>query len=123
MEERTVVNIALCDARHAMPEGVTGSIYPNTVDPVDVSGITATADTFMSEHCGDVVNVYVTGLTICTVAVVKAALMRLATDKPCPKLTLWHFDRAAGDYYPQTIISDVEKKEAGDTLLFYAYNC
>lgn len=42
MEERVVVNIALCEARHEMPEGVTWSIYLNTVDPVDVSGITAT---------------------------------------------------------------------------------
>ena len=42
MKER-VVNVALCEARHEMPEGVTGSIYPNTIDPVDVSGITATA--------------------------------------------------------------------------------
>lgn len=123
MEERTVVNIALCEARHTMPECVTGAIYPNTVDPVDVSGITATADTFLREHCNDDVNIYVTGLTICTITVVKAALMRLATDKQCPNLTLWHFDRATGNYYPQTIISAVEKKEAGDTLLFYAYNC
>lgn len=124
MEERIVVNIALCEARHAMPECVTGAIYPNTVDPLDIAGITATADTFMSEHSGDDVNVYVTGLTVCTIAVVKAAMMRLATDKPCPALlTLWHFDRDTGDYYPQTIISEKEKTEAGDALLYYAYNC
>lgn len=117
------INIALCESRHEMPECVTGSIYPNTIDPIDVDGITKTADTFMREHCGDDVNIYVTGLTVCTIAVVKSALMRLAMDKPCPNLTLWHFDRATGDYYPQIIISAVEKKEAVDTLLFYAYNC
>lgn len=117
------INIALCEARHQMPECVTGAIYPNTVDPLNIAGITETADVFMREHSGEDVNVYVTGLTICTVAVVKAALMRLATDKPGPKLTLWHFDRATGDYYPQTIISEKERTEAGETLLYYAYNC
>ena len=120
---KKTISIALCEARHAMPECVTGAIYPNTVDPLDVAGITKTADAFMSEHSGEDVNVYVTGLTVCTIAVVKAAMMRLATDKPCPNLTLWHFDRTTGDYYPQIIISAVEKKEAGDTLLFYAYDC
>ena len=121
--EKTI-NIALCEARHQMPECVTGAIYPNTVDPLDIAGITETADVFMREHSGEDVNVYVTGLTVCTIAVVKAAMMRLATDKPCPALlTLWHFDRATGDYYPQTIISEKEKTEAGDALLYYAYNC
>ena len=121
--EKTI-NIALCEARHAMPECVTGAIYPNTVDPLDIAGITETADAFMREHSGEDVNVYVTGLTVCTIAVVKAAMMRLATDKPCPALlTLWHFDRATGDYYPQTIISEKEKTEAGDALMYYAYNC
>ena len=116
------IHIALCEARHQMPECVTGAIYPNTVDPLDVAGITKTADAFMSDHCGDAVNVYVTGLSVCTIAVVKAALMRLATDKPCPDLTLWHFDRESGDYYSQIIVSQKEKMETGDVLLFYAYN-
>ena len=121
---KKTISIALCEARHTMPENVTGAIYPNTVDPLDIAGITETADVFMREHSGEDVNVYVTGLTVCTIAVVKAAMMRLATDKPCPALlTLWHFDRATGDYYPQTIISEKEKAEAGDALLYYAYNC
>lgn len=121
---KKTISIALCEARHTMPECVTGAIYPNTVDPLDIAGITETADVFMREHSGEDVNVYVTGLTVCTIAVVKAAMMLLATDKPCPALlTLWHFDRATGDYYPQTIISEKEKTEAGDALLYYAYNC
>nr|DAH82248.1 MAG TPA: hypothetical protein [Caudoviricetes sp.] len=120
---RVKINIALCEARHQMPEHVTGSIFPNTVDPLDIEGITAIADDFMSAHTNDDVNVYVTGLTVCTVAIIKAAMMRLATDKACPTLTLWHFDRATGDYYPQTIISAKEQAEVGDVILFYAYNC
>lgn len=120
---KKTINIALCEARHDMPECVIGAIYPNTVDPIDVAGINKTADAFMRDHSGDVVNVYVTGLTICTIAVVKAALMRLATDKPCPALTLWHFDRATGDYYPQTIISGEEENAVGEAILYYAYNC
>ena len=118
-----IINIALCEARHAMPECVTGAIYPNTVDPLDIAGITETADAFMREHSGDDVNVYVTGLTVCTIAVVKAAMMRLALDKPCPTLTLWHYDRATGDYYPQSIISKQDQADAGDVILYYALNC
>lgn len=121
--EKTI-NIALCEARHQMPECVTGAIYPNTVDPLDVGGITETADVFMREHSGEDVNVYVTGLTVCTIAVVKAALMRLAMESARPRtLTLWHFDRATGDYYPQTIISGKEENAVGEAILYYAYNC
>lgn len=124
MEERIVVNIALCEARHTMPECVTGAIYPNTVDPLDIGGITETADVFMREHSGEDVNVYVTGLTVCTIAVVKAALMRLAMESARPRtLTLWHFDRATGDHYPQTIISGEEENAVGEAILYYAYNC
>lgn len=36
---RVKINIALCEARHQMPEHVTGSIFPNTVDPLDIEGI------------------------------------------------------------------------------------
>lgn len=119
-----IIHIALCEARHAMPECVTGAIYPNTVDPLDIAGITKTADAFMRDHNGDVVNVYVTGLTVCTIAVVKAALMRLAMESARPRtLTLWHFDRATGDYYPQTIISGKEENAVGEAILYYAYNC
>lgn len=63
---KKTISIALCEARHTMPECVTGAIYPNTVDPLDIAGITETADAFMHDHSGDVVNVYVTGLTVCT---------------------------------------------------------
>lgn len=118
-----IINIALCEARHQMPECVTGSIYPNTVDPLDIVGITKTADAFMRDHCGDAVNVYVTGLSVCTIAVVKAALMRLVMEGARPStLTLWHFNRETGDYYPQTIISGEEETAVGEAILYYAYN-
>lgn len=117
--EKTI-NIALCEARHQMPENVTGAIYPNTVDPLDIAGITETADVFMREHSGEDVNVYVTGLTVCTIAVIKAALMRLATERARPRtLTLWHFDRATRDYYPQVIISREEEEDVAGAFAFY----
>ena len=117
--EKTI-NIALCEARHQMPECVTGAIYPNTVDPLDIAGITETADMFMREHFGEDVNVYVTGLTVCTIAVIKAALMRLATERARPRtLTLWYFDRATGDYYPQVIISREEEDDVAGAFAFY----
>ena len=45
------------------------------------------------------IDLYVTGLTSLTAAVIK-----LAAHKGIP-LTLWHFDRATGDYFPQVIFS------------------
>lgn len=45
------------------------------------------------------IDLYVTGLTSLTAAVIK-----LAAHKGIA-LTLWHFDRATGDYFPQVIFS------------------
>lgn len=43
------------------------------------------------------IDLYVTGLTILTAAVIKVSA-EFGVD-----LTLWHFDREKGDYYPQVI--------------------
>lgn len=45
------------------------------------------------------IDLYVTGLTSLTAAVIK-----LAAYNGIP-LTLWHFDRASGNYFPQVIFS------------------
>ena len=43
------------------------------------------------------IDLYVTGLTALTVSVIKLAANNGIS------LTLWHFDRASGDYFPQVV--------------------
>lgn len=91
------IKIALCEGRHVMPEGVIGAIYPNTVDPTDLDILNDMAKAFIASHIGETVDVYVTGLTVALVAVIMAA------NNAMVGLTLWHYDRDTGDYYPQVV--------------------
>ncbi len=111
------VVVGLCAARHAMP--VTEFIFPE-VNPTDFDGMEKTAEEFILHHVGLTVTerqaldqrygedvpcwsgkrtlvVYVTGLTACTAAVIKACALN-GVD-----LTLMHFDRESGEYLPQQI--------------------
>lgn len=108
----------LCASRHPMP--VTEYIYPESVNPTDFDGMEKTAEEFILQHVGLTVTerhaldqrygedvpcwsgkrsltVYVTGLTACTAAVIKACALNGVA------LTLMHFDRESGEYLPQRI--------------------
>lgn len=112
------VVVGLCAARHAMP--VTDFIYSETVDPTDFSGMEKVAEEFILSHVGLTVTerqaldqrygedvpcwtgkrsliVYVTGLTACTAAVIKACALNGVS------LTLMHYNRETGEYLPQQI--------------------
>lgn len=122
MTTNTTINapvvVGLCAARHAMP--VQEYIYPESVDPTDFSGMEKVAEDFILQHVGLTVTerqaldqrygedvpcwsgkrsltVYVTGLTACTAAVIKACALNGVS------LTLMHFDRESGEYLPQRI--------------------
>ena len=108
----------LCASRHAMP--VTEFIFPEVVNPTDFDGMEKTAEEFILQHVGLTVTerqaldqrygedvpcwsgkrsltVYVTGLTACTAAVIKACALNGVG------LTLMHYDRETGEYLPQQI--------------------
>lgn len=117
----TNIKLGLTD-RHAdgMP-ALDGFVFPSNIDDVtDVAAMDkmaadailplldikpayraglAFADytdvTFLTSNKG--IDLYVTGLTSLTVAVIK-----LAANNGIP-LTLWHFDRATWDYFPQVV--------------------
>lgn len=102
--------IALCEGRHTMPEGVQGSIFPNTLNPTDLKVINDIAMKFMDAHREDEVHVYVTGLTVALVAVINAAV-----KAQCVNLTLYHYDRDTGDYFPQPVyIGSVHHEQGGN---------
>lgn len=112
------VTVGLCASRHAMP--VQEYIYPESVDPTDFEWMDKIAEDFVLHHVGlttvtrqaldqrwgeDVpcwagkrtLVVYVTGLTACTSAVIKACALNGVG------LTLMHYDRETGEYLPQLI--------------------
>lgn len=92
-----IIKIALCEGRHQMPEGVEGAIFPNTLNPTDIEGLDRITKGFIDSHLNTKIDLYVTGLTVALVSVIKAC-----HDQPVA-LTLYHFDRETNSYYPQVV--------------------
>ncbi len=88
-------NFALCEGRHEMPKEVSGAVFTNTINPLDVEGLEKVA----SEKLADVqqLTLYVTGLTVALVAVINVC------HEKGIELTLMHFDKVAGNYYQQLV--------------------
>ena len=105
----------LFPGRHELPE-VQGYVFPATVNPVDFDGMQVIVSDFLRENAGIVmkdglalngaedarifagtveINVYVTGLTAATAALIRGCALNGVS------LTLWHFDRESGEYVPQ----------------------
>jgi len=87
-------NLALCEGRHPIP-GVSGAVFPGTVNPVDVAALDALAA--QSLEGVTELTLYVTGLTVALVAVINAC------HKNGVRLVLMHYDRTTGGYYPQEV--------------------
>ena len=97
-------NVALCDARHPIPD-VTDSVFPQVVEnPLDFSGNERVVDEWLEKHMAFIeeehdrevpnrVNLYVTGLSPCLVAF----LQRWGHSWPC-ELYLMHWNRETDEY-------------------------
>ena len=107
--------VGLCAGRHDIP--VTEYIFDQVEDVLDFTSLQKQALEFVGKHCnlrntwgtgvnqvdysdvqinrGDHLDVVVTGLTACTTALMYACACNGVN------LTLWHYDRATGDYAPQ----------------------
>ncbi len=96
--DNNTISLALCEARHAMPECVKGSIFNNTLDPLDVKGLEAEASAKLASLNVKAVNIYVTGLTVALIAVLNAA-KNLEI-----KVTLYHYNRDTNSYYIQEVL-------------------
>lgn len=90
------LKMALCEGRHEIPAAVDGAIFPQQLNPLDLEGMRSTAAAKLAGV--EVLDLYVTGLTVALVEVIN--LCRIEGIA----LTLWHFDRATGDYYPQVVV-------------------
>lgn len=91
----TEVSLALCEGRHAIPQAEDGAIFGNNLNPLDLAGMEATAEEKLMDV--QVLNLYVTGLTVALVTVINVCHNK-GID-----LTLWHFDRESGEYYSQKV--------------------
>lgn len=89
------VFMSLCEGRHEIPEAIDGSIFGNTLNPTDIAGMETEAKKQLGCICK--LNLYVTGLTVALVAV-----LNVCREKHIA-VTLYHFDRETGSYYPQEV--------------------
>ena len=92
----SIINVGLCEGRHPIP--VQEYVFPAVINPLDVEGLQETADQFVKLHKDEEIHLYVTGLTIAAMAVVKACIKINAS------LILYHYDRDSGEYYPQKML-------------------
>lgn len=89
------MKLALCEGRHQIPQAEDGAIFCNTLNPLDLSGMQTTVSSCLQGV--DSVDLYVTGLSVALVEVINFCHANNVT------LTLWHFNRETGDYYPQSV--------------------
>ena len=87
----------LCGGRHDMP--AKENIFDEAI--ADVKNLAA-MNAIVAEKLKDVegLDLYVTGLTVALGEVVNYCFKALIP------LTLWHWDRESGEYFPQIILSD-----------------
>ena len=104
------LQVGLCQGRHEMP--VSDFIFANEVNPLDARGLERQAESSLAQLLGLVpdgngnrfhwngaahVDIYVSGLAVALVAALNVC-MTFRWD-----VTLWHFDREAGSYFPQEV--------------------
>lgn len=106
-----VLKVGVCESRHEMP--VDTFIFPQVVDPLNVDKLEKEAelklasllrimtvqqlDTKSLKGTGITLHIYVTGLTVATLAIINAA-RKLFNNIVC-----YHYDYNSNTYYPQEI--------------------
>lgn len=108
--------MALCESRHPIP-GVERAIFPNTItDPTDLGSLMEIAASAIPSDCTEL-TVYVTGLTVAMLAVVRLCLFREIS------LTAMHYDRENGTYYQQDIVRFDDCPFCGGRINAFNYAC
>ena len=118
------INMELFNGRHALPQPVDGAVFSSEVDPtnlVQLEGISFNSiwsicdskgftETVIREDPdgreeyvrvisrGVHLNLYVSGLTVALIATLNQCRRENIT------VTLWHYNRETGEYYPQPVI-------------------
>lgn len=118
-DTRATVNVGVCAGRHEMP--VDNFIYDKIDDPTNVQALEETAWKWYRETVVPLrnkglhvdINIYVTGLTVATVAILKVLIHchEWAIDDDYPtrvhngEISLWHFDSVGQKYYSQSVFT------------------
>ena len=99
------LEVGLCQGRHEMP--VTDFVFMNEVNPLDVRGLESKAEASLLRLLGLAadesreqavhVEIYVSGLTVALVAAMNVCMAYRWL------LTLWHYNRETGTYFPQDV--------------------
>ena len=87
--------------RHEIPEVEGRYIFIEELDPTDVKGTEGKAYSVLAaiKRIGEKhIDLYVTGLTMAVISVINAA------RRHGMKITVYHFDRETGKYFPQEVI-------------------
>ena len=98
------MKLGLCKGRHEIPN-VEDYVFEETLNPLQVNELREAAFKKLQEVFGvkegnlwgQELHIYVTGLSVALVAAIDAALSMALS------VTLWHFDRESGEYYPQKL--------------------
>ena len=122
--KETVLNVALCQGRHDIPQATDGFIFSEIANVTETNTMRKVVEDFAKNHgmcqyesggckyCDKVfpcgysscalfysvkINLYVTGLTVALVEVINYCHLNDI------ELTLYHFNRETNDYYAQEI--------------------
>lgn len=90
------MKLVLCSGRHEMPQN-DGEIFPNTINPTDLSGMEKMAREKLLPLANTEIQVFVTGLTVALITV-----LNVCRELEI-KVTLLHFDRENNSYFEQEV--------------------
>ena len=96
------MKLGLVKGRHEIPQVKGGYIFIEDLNPTDVkeaegkaySVLAGIKAVYPDKH----IDLYVTGLTMALIAVLNA------TKRHGMSVTLYHFDRETGEYFPQEVL-------------------
>ena len=95
------ISVAVCNGRHEIPQAVDGAVFAQTITEMNPKKLYDSAQKRLVNDYklakGDLVNLYVTGLTMATLAIVKVC-KDLQVEVICH-----HFDRETGSYIAQVM--------------------
>jgi hypothetical protein len=93
-----LIKLGLCAGRHDIPN-IDGYVFGEITDPTDIRTMNHQACKVLFGKFGlaqgDHIDLYVTGLTVALVEVLRVCLWEGIT------VTLWHYDRGTNSYFPQ----------------------
>ena len=96
------IKVAVCKGRHDIPQATDGPIFEQTITEMNPFSLLLEASKRLFSdfalHSGDIVELYVTGLTMATLAIVNAC------RSTGVELVCYHYDRETGEYIPQPML-------------------